>query len=627
MSMDDATIKSEYLSLIRWASYAAPQDENFMVTTETSSRSDFRKIVAGIHFSRQFILSYQLVLLSSISVLALIHWISIFRSWSKRYWEQNGTEEDGLKTGRSSSSSTLIDINVASPKPKDKSDEHTLLLQRPDNHTTFRSRIANNTRAWLVYQPSPIPILNKTLPSNGCSLLVLGFLALQVFYTLYKVPLSTSMLFVLADRTSLVFVANLPLLYLFAAKNQPIKMLTGSSYETLNIFHRRLGEYMCLLGVLHSIGMLGVWYTVLEPRGLSFARFILSKIILLGLGALSAYAVIYLTSLGSFRQRWYELFLASHVVLQLVALVLLFFHHHSSRPYVAVALVIFLIDRLLFRMFLKSWTTKVLLEVMEDRKTVSVHAKIPMQSKNDPMSWYRRPGLVSGWKATDHVFLSIPSLGRKHRIQSHPFTIKSRAPRGSDIDSSLDLIIRAQDGFSGDLVQYAKAHPSATIRLDGPYGSQSAVRMLQESDLAVIVAGGSGIAVAWPLVWSLLDSQKPHDEEFSTKSMFTRKVLFVWIVRQQSHRSWIGREELDSLKGAGADVVIPPATETHGHPDIRRCLTEWVMAHGPVSSLSPNRVGIVCSGPDGMNRSVRNLASALISKGHPTSVEIEKFGW
>ena len=625
--MDDATIKSEYLSLVRWASHAGSQGEKFVVTNETSSRSHFRKIITGVLFSRRFILTYQLVLLSAISFLALIHCSYKTRSWRTRYWKQNGTEEDGLSTGRSSSSSTLIDIDTASPKFTVKPGEHTSLLQRPENHITLWSRIANHTRAGLVYQPSPIPILNKTLPSNGCSLLVFGFMALQVFYTFYNVPLSTSMLFIFADRTSLVFVANLPLLYLFAAKNQPIKMLTGSSYETLNIFHRRLGECMCLLAFLHSIGMLGVWYTLLQPTGLSLAKFVLEKIILLGLGALSAYGALYMTSLGSFRQRWYELFLALHVVLQVMALILLYFHHHGSRPYVAVALIIFLTDRLVFRMFLKSRTTKAFLEVMEDRKTVSVYAKIPVQSINDPMSWSRRPGLVSGWKATDHVFLSIPSLGWKHRLQSHPFTIKSRAPRGPDIDSSLDLIIRAQDGFSGDLVEYAKAHPSTTVRLDGPYGSQSAVRLLQESDLGVIIAGGSGIAVAWPLVWSVLDSQKPQDEELSTKPVFTKKVLFVWIVRQQSHLSWISREDLDSLKDAGADVVIPPATETHGHPDIRRCLTDWIMAHGAVSSHLPNHVGIVCSGPDGMNRTVRNSASALISKGHPISVEIEKFGW
>jgi hypothetical protein len=45
---------------------------------------------------------------------------------------------------------------------------------------------------------------------------------------------------VFADRCGLVF-ANLPLLYLLAAKTQLHRLLTGYSYESLNIVHRRLG--------------------------------------------------------------------------------------------------------------------------------------------------------------------------------------------------------------------------------------------------------------------------------------------------------------------------------------------------------------------------------------------------
>jgi hypothetical protein len=41
-------------------------------------------------------------------------------------------------------------------------------------------------------------------------------------------------IFILADRAGLMFVVNLPVLYVLAAKtNQPIKLLTGWSYEGL----------------------------------------------------------------------------------------------------------------------------------------------------------------------------------------------------------------------------------------------------------------------------------------------------------------------------------------------------------------------------------------------------------
>lgn len=628
MSIDS----SEYLQLLRWtlrASLHGSNDEDFASITVhggSSNRTDFGTLVAGVRFSRRFILSYQLVLLCILSLFALLHWSSRLRSWRARNQAKWDRQCDS-KTGSSSSTSTLNNVYDVPPEHNLKSDEQTPLLQSGHDYAISRSRVVCKIRACLVYQPSAVPIINRTLPSNGCTLLILAFLGLQVFYTFYHVPISISMLFVLADRTALVFVANLPLLYLFAAKNPLLMPLTGNSYETLNIFHRRLGEYMCLLALLHSMGMLGVWYTILKPAGLSLAKFVLSKIILLGLGALIAYETIYFTSLGSFRQRWYELFLGLHVVLQALALVLVFFHHRGSRPYVAIALAIFLIDRLIYRINLKSLTTKAYLEVKEDQHTVLVRATVPFTSMKGSMSWFRRPGLTGPWKATDHVFLSIPSLARKHWIQSHPFTIASKAPRGSEPESQLNLIIRAQDGFSKDLVRYAKNHARATVRLDGPYGSQSAIRMLQDSDLAVIVAGGSGIAVAWPLVWSILDSCKTVDVEPLTESAPMKRMLFVWIVRQSSHLSWIGNEEMESLRASGVDIVVPPPTETHGHPDIRTCVTDWIVAHEAVSNLPPRHVGIVCSGPDDMNRCVRNLASSLISKGHPISVEIEKYGW
>lgn len=48
--------------------------------------------------------------------------------------------------------------------------------------------------------------------------------------------------------------ANLPLLYLLAAKNQPLKLLTEYSYEALNVFHHRLGELLCLEAMIHAVG-------------------------------------------------------------------------------------------------------------------------------------------------------------------------------------------------------------------------------------------------------------------------------------------------------------------------------------------------------------------------------------
>jgi len=456
-------------------------------------------------------------------------------------------------------------------------------------------------------------------------LAILGFVSLNLFYILYRVPFSTPMIFIFADRTSIMFVANLPLLYLFAAKNQPIKLLTGYSYESLNIIHRRLGELMCLLALLHSAGMVVVWYTLLRPTGFTFARFIFSKIILLGVGAFVAYELLYFTSLGSFRQRWYELFLGLHIVLQVVALILVWFHHANSRVYVGIALGIFIIDRLAYRMARKVKTLRAGIKILEDEETVALSMVVPLRGRRSLGSMFGT-NIADGWKPTDHIFLTVPSLARKHIFQAHPFTIASPAPTPSESEASIDLIVRAQDGFSADLMKYAKSHKSVTVRLDGPYGSQSALGLLCESDVAVVVAGGSGVAVAWPIVWSLSESLRVQDLECQPPGS-RQKVVLIWVVHKGSHFSWIGEDGLAQLQARGVEVILPEPTEERGRPDIGLLIEHQVEPHHDIKVGREQKIGVVCSGPDGMNRAVRNTCSSLIAQGWNVNVEIEKFGW
>lgn len=610
-----------------------------------------RKLIEGVLYSRRFILSYELMLLALLLVLTVLHRGSRFRSWRTRKCtrerKRKGDHEirdvattkiqevpdiyEEAGSGPSSSSVALKGTPCSSKALSIdmRENEQTPLLtkRKTPGSTSWISFIIYQTRAYLVYQPWPIPYINKTLPSNSTTLALLAFIALQVFYSLWNVPLSLPMLFVFADRTSLVFVANLPLLYLLAAKNQPLKVLTGYSYESLNIFHRRLGEVMCLLALLHSVGMIGVWYTILRPAGFILARFLLSKIILLGVGAFIAYETLYFTSLGSFRQVCYELFLGIHVTLQVIALVLLWFHHNTSRPYVAAALAIFLIDRLVYRMVLKNRLLLANLEVKEDQKTVVLRAKVPLSKCHRTSRSLALEGITSGWKATEHVFLTVPSLSRKHIIQAHPFTIASKAPTFGDPTSDLKLIIRAQDGFSSDLLKYARGHDTVTVRIDGPYGSQTAARMLEDSDFSIVIAGGSGIAVAWPLVWSAINHSRKWDLENSGSTAPLKRILFIWVVRNRSHIAWLQDRDHEELKAEGVDVVIPPPTAEYGHPSIERISTDWLFSRELSMGQAHAKIGVVCSGPDGMNRAVTNMCSSWLHGGRNVSVEIEKFGW
>jgi len=590
-------------------------------------------------WARRFILTYQAVLVAFLIIFAAQQSLAR-RSRARKQQDRSrkadqkhsfgsGNQPDDAKisavakdyersTITSSSGSSAIEGDATPPATGNSTiltgqDEETPLLGRETgSYRSPRSTVYYTLRSWLMYQPSNVPVVNKVLPSNATTLLVLFFLGINLFYLFFKIPFSIWAFFLFGDRAGLLFVANLPLLYLLSAKNGPFRLLTGHSYEGVNIIHRRLGEFMCLLAILHGISFILVWYFFLFPR-VSFLQLLSEKIIWLGLATLACYESLYFTSLASFRQRFYEVFLASHVFLQFGALGFLFFHHHGSRPYVGVALGIIVLDRVLFRAFIKRRTIQADLTVPEDGETVLLSANWSIPSRTLFSRMFNHD-ILHGWQPTEHIYVSIPSLGGTHALQAHPFTIFSAAPDMSKPNAHawLDLVIRAHSGFSSHLLRHALSHSTTSLQVDGPYGSHHALELLHASSLSVVVAGGSGVAVAYPLLWSLLHSEHKTN------------VVFVWVIHSALHLEWLGQERLDELKALGAEVVIPGPTARDGRPDVGALVKDIVQRRRVGRDDS---VGVVVSGPDGMNRGVRNACAEMVGEGLDIGVTIEKFGW
>ncbi|TLD14558.1 hypothetical protein PspLS_11193 [Pyricularia sp. CBS 133598] len=487
--------------------------------------------------------------------------------------------------------------------------------------------ILNRIRAWLAYQPAPIPVINRALPANGVSLFVLFWFAINVFFHFYRCPVSGPYFFVTADRAGFVFIVNLPLLYLLSAKNQPLRFLTGRSYEALNIFHRRVGELMCFEALFHMVGML-LFQFVLAPEWLNPVtawQYFSHPLIYLGLGAFIPYQLLYLTSLGTFRQKCYELFLVSHVLLQVAGLVFLYLHFPTARPYVLIAGGIFILDRLVWRLRLRSTTVDADVAVLQDGETMMLSADwtiISTPSVRLLGSWVPKC-ITAGWLPTDHVFLTVPSLGRSHTLQAHPFTIASAAPGHQPGEHAwLNLLIRTHAGFTRDLLCHVQERQGSSLvpqpppvristRFDGPYGSSHALDMLRACDTAVLVAGGSGIAVVYPLAAALL-----------SESPMKQRVRLLWVTRSRSHADWIPSERLTELVDAGLELVIPQPTEEAGRPDTVGIVRTWID-----NEDEDGMAGVVVSGPDSMNREVRNACADAIGRGANVRVAVEKFGW
>lgn len=59
---------------------------------------------------------------------------------------------------------------------------------------------------------------------------------------------------IVTDRTGILALANMPMVWLFAGRNNVFLWLTGWNFATYNSFHRWLSRIVTLQAIVHSIG-------------------------------------------------------------------------------------------------------------------------------------------------------------------------------------------------------------------------------------------------------------------------------------------------------------------------------------------------------------------------------------
>jgi predicted ferric reductase len=57
----------------------------------------------------------------------------------------------------------------------------------------------------------------------------------------------------LGDRAGLLAIAQLPVVFVFAQRNDPLLWITGWSFVTYNRFHRWVARLCMMLAIVHSV--------------------------------------------------------------------------------------------------------------------------------------------------------------------------------------------------------------------------------------------------------------------------------------------------------------------------------------------------------------------------------------
>lgn len=351
----------------------------------------------------------------------------------------------------------------------------------------------------------------------------------------------------LGIRAAWLAVAQVPLLILLAGKNNLTGLVTGLSYERLNVLHRWVSRVLLLLATLH----LGYQNYGWSLYGLVHMEWATDSCPPTGIAAYAMLLWLNLSTLAPFRSFSYEFFAVQHLISFFGFIIAIMIHLPStalySRVYIYIPIALFIVDRLI-RTLRFAYNN-----IRPGSATLTAFAggvtkiRVPLEH-------------VKHWRPGAHVFLKIPHLDL---IQSHPATIAS-VP--SSHDNDLVFILKAHKGFTFRLLKSANSSTATllpktqqdaiappqthTALIDGPYGGSHAD--FAAFDTVLLIAGSTGVTFILP---QLLDIA--HRAE--SQQLPVRRLEFVWIVKNSSWTSWVS-EELASafakLRAIGIDVEV-----------------------------------------------------------------------
>ncbi|RYP82095.1 hypothetical protein DL769_001754 [Monosporascus sp. CRB-8-3] len=438
---------------------------------------------------------------------------------------------------------------------------------------------------------------------------------------------------VIGNRAGVMAMGNVVAAFVFSARNSPLLYVTDWSYSTYLLLHRWLGYWVIIHTALHSV-MLLVYYKVFG----SYEEEIIRPYWIWGIVGTVAAVALLPTSLLVVRQKLYELFLVSHVVLSLLFIIGYYYHiwycygyNWGYEIWMFIAGGIWGAERLsrLARMAFKGHHTATV-KLVED--TDGEYIRID----------------IDGVCLRGVAYLCFPTLGWRF-WESHPFSVASSNTKGGaevaeeprpvahntppeksvkesaggirDLSNQGALILegasatgstffaRTRTGITAQLAARATAasRDSAVrlrILIDGSYHS-GAILQLAHCTAILCIAGGVGITAVLP---------------YLHKIRSPRRGQLYWATRKAGLINAL-KPELDSLPGS-VRVETGVGRRLDLDAILRKELTWSNPDEGPL--------GIMVCGPARMADDVRQNAARLTREGHtrrPWLLVDEAFSW
>lgn len=390
------------------------------------------------------------------------------------------------------------------------------------------NRLSSSLNAHFVY-PNPLhrwfkPLLAAVIgdpPTRGQALFISYLIVLNVILSAVGIkPYPKSYGFfwkngpdmvkgLLANRFGVLAFANFVVLILFSSRNNVLLWVTDWQPSTFILLHRWVGRIAILQTILHSIVFLNDWITT----GMLATDQVLPYWWWGCIGTIAVSLILPL-SIPVFRQRVYELFLVSHVLLSILTFMGSWYHiylkyqHQSGyETWLYMAFAVWAFDRLarLFRMLRYGVRTAQITVIDHEYIRVSVRGTVAtghvylyfLHSR----FWENHPFSVAS-SGVHEQSNDQASSDRNHppsdinnHDEYHDSTAKQIKMRGVHHDSVVEpgmvFYLRVHDGATKTLLN--RSH--VKVLIEGPYGKH---QDLSDFPTMVCIAGGVGVTACQP---------------------------------------------------------------------------------------------------------------------------------
>jgi NAD(P)H-flavin reductase len=488
------------------------------------------------------------------------------------------------------------------------------------------------------------PVAGGMVPTRGQTLYIglislLNLILLVAPYTIKQPQASfltkgNQFLSIIGNRAGSMAMGNVVALFLFSSRNSVLLYITDWSYSTYLLFHRWLGYWAVLHTIIHS-AMLWSYYV----KGGTYSAEILRLYWQWGIVGTVAACALLPFSLLVVRQKFYEFFIISHVVLSLIFLIGFYYHiwyvytwSWGYEIWMFIAAGIWAVERLIRigRMMFQGLKTAVVTVVPG---TDGEYVRIEVEGKELKSGvayvcfptlswrfWETHPFSVSG-------YISGPPQSHLHRSNSSTGSDSSPRPedsnekgasasvaatpiRGATTQTNTTFFARTRGGITKALKEKACREEDQKVRMriliDGPYSHSGNVHsQLAQCSSILCIVGGVGITAVLPF---LKDSGTKHTKLFWS----SRKVGLVEDLTP-TLGSFCSNTEVKTLVGErfDLDTIIQQVLVDH-------------------DGSSNGAVAILVSGPPGLADDVRHkvIKAARSSEQSRTFVLIdEAFSW